>query len=406
MFNIKDLISQYLGLESTGIYSSLIEISLYIFIFTAIYYLFKNQVINRGKEKMKTKGWQFGIFLSNHNLFVRSFALIPVGILLSLSKGLENDIVNQGSLLLFTGILYINMVVLVFSFLNAFVDYTDKKGLKKIPFKPISQVIKIIIIFIALIVFYSKIINESPFNILASLGAMSALILIICRESIMGLVAGIQISIYNLVEKGDWITIDSLGVDGDVVDINLNVITIKNFDNTITTIPTSSLLSTSFKNYRNMFSNGRRIKRTINLDTNTFKNLKESDIQELMKIETIKDYLEEKFDLIKDNLSNDENGFISVDKRYLTNIGTFRKYIYYYLKNNDLISNNNTLIVRQRDNIGKGLPLEIYCFTVDTSWVHNEDTASDIFDHLYTVLRVFGLSAYQEASGNDFKKLL
>jgi miniconductance mechanosensitive channel len=392
------------GIDHWGVASiELIAYSIFAYI---IYYAVKQSFITKVRGKIKESKWNFGNYLIKHNLFTRVIALLPLAIISSLSENILNKTVVDSGGLITSTLMVIFTVALLYSFLDAAVDICSNKGLKKLPLKPISQLLKILITVFGFIIFYSNLINESATSILTGLGALSAVSMLVFKESLQSFVASIQISLYNVVQKGDWIEIKSLGVDGDVEEINLNIITVKNFDNTITTIPTHSLMSTSFKNYRAMYTAGRRIKRSIKLDVNSFRHLEDLDIERLKKIEVIKDYLIEKENLLKseNTIGNESDSeFKSINGRALTNIGTFRKYIYYYLQNHPEISKDNTLLVRQLENQGEGLPVELYCFTSNSAWVHNEEVKADIFDHLFTIANLFGLDIYQKPTGSDFR---
>lgn len=383
---------------------SSIELISYMLFSFVIYYIIKKIFISKIRDKIKASKWNFGNYLIKHSLFTKIIALLPCAILSSLTGNIVNNTVSEIGALIASTFMIIFTVALTYSFLDATVDICSNKGLKKLPLKPISQLLKVVITLFGFITFYSGLINQSPASILTGLGALSAVSMLVFKESIQSFVASIQISLYNVVQKGDWIEIKSLGVDGDVEEINLNIITVKNFDNTVTTIPTHSLMSTSFKNYKTMYQNGRRIKRAIKLDVNSFRHLEDSDIERLKKIGIINDYLVEKEKLLKSNIEKDPE-FKSVNGRQLTNIGTFRKYIYYYLQNHTDISKDNTLMVRQLENTGEGLPIELYCFTSNAAWVHNEEVKADIFDHLFTVAKLFGLEIYQKPTGSDFRRL-
>jgi miniconductance mechanosensitive channel len=406
MDHLRDLLSEKLGFTINHWLISGVELISYSLLIMIVYYIFKKNVLTRVRDRIKDSKWSFGNYLIKHSLFTRTFALIPVAALSIMSLEVLNEKVASIGAIVSSSLMCIFVVLLIFSFLNALVDMANNKGFKKLPLKPISQIIKIIVSILGVIVVYSKLIDESPSSILAGLGALSAVSMLVFQDTLKSLVASFLITSYDSVSVNDWIEVKSLGIDGDVLEINLNIIKIKNFDNTISTIPTHFLMSTSYKNYKNMYSSGRRIKKSINFDINSFRNLDNDDIEELSKIKVIKNYLSDKNLLIDDKSSGLSDIGVLLNERVLTNIGTFRKYMYYYLKNHADICNENILLIRQLDNIGEGLPIEIYCFTHNSAWIHNEDVASDIFDHFYTVASSFGLKVYQRPTGGDLSLLI
>jgi miniconductance mechanosensitive channel len=301
-------------------------------------------------------------------------------------------------------------VVIIDSILNSIVQiYNRFEIASHTPIKSFVQMFKIIIIFLAVITIISILMQKSPWTLLKALGALTAVSMLVFKDSIMGLVAGIQLSAQKMVRRGDWITMSQFGADGDVIDISLTTVKVQNFDKTIVSVPTYALVSNSFQNWRGMTkSGGRRIKRSINLDMNSFKFLNGNDIDRLKKFEYLEEYLNSKvnnLNLYNKKLSVNTNDIL-INGRRLTNIGTFRYYIEQYLKHNNKISDSMTFIVRQLQPTEKGLPLQVYVFTNDTNWVNYEGIQSDIFDHLLTAVPEFGLSVYQDPTGLDFRKAL
>lgn len=263
--------------------------------------------------------------------------------------------------------------------------------------RTIIQSIKLIFGIIALIYIIAILADKSPVAILSGLGAMSAVLMLVFKDTILGFTAGLQLSTNKMVQIGDWIEMPKYGADGDVIDIGLNVVKVRNFDKTITTIPTYALVSDSFKNYRGMReSGGRRIKRAIKIDIHSIKFLSEEDIKRLEKANLLAPYLKEKVNEIKRyNESNKFDLSVSINGRRLTNIGTLRAYILTYLKNHPNINKDMTIMVRQLAPDEYGIPLEIYCFTSTTVWADYENIQSDIFDHIYSILQEFDIKPYQ-----------
>ena len=278
--------------------------------------------------------------------------------------------------------------------------------------KPITsylQVLKIVVYFIGGILMLSMLLGKSPFYFLGAMGAMTAVLLLVFKDTILGLVASIQMSVYDMVRVGDWISMPKYEADGDVLSINLNTVKVKNWDMTITTIPTYAFITDSFKNWRGMTnSGGRRIKRSIYIKMSSFKFLQKEDIERLKNYRIIKDYLIEKeAEIEKHNESVKNNSDSSkLNIRRLSNIGVFRKYIEEYLQTNDLIKKDMSLMVRQLEPSPKGLPLEIYCFSKIQDWVPYEGIKGDIFDHVITIASEFNLEIFEEPNGSDFQKFM
>lgn len=273
--------------------------------------------------------------------------------------------------------------------------------LKDKPIASYVQLAKMVVYLIGGILLLSIIMGKSPIYFLSAMGAVSAVLLLVFKDTILGFVASIHISANDMVRVGDWVTIEKYGADGDVVEINLATVKVQNFDKTITTIPTYALVSDSFKNWRGMQeSEGRRIKRAIYIDKSTIQFLTAEQIEKLKDIELLKPYLEDKKEQIEANINGEING------SRLTNIGTFRKYLDLYLEKVPAINTEMTKMVRQLNPTERGLPLEIYAFTSEKEWVKFESIVSDIFDHILAITPLFDLAVYQNPSGNDFKQLV
>jgi len=280
----------------------------------------------------------------------------------------------------------------------------SKKAFEDKPLDSYSQVLTILIFFVCGIMIFSLLTGKSPYAFLISLGAASAILLLIFKDTIMGFVASIQVSANDMVRVGDWVEMPKYGADGDVLSINLNTVKIRNFDRTITTVPTYAFISDSFKNWRGMQeSGGRRIKRSIHLKMSSFRFLDADDIEKFKKYRLIRDYITERELEIESHNKNIDAESISVNIRRMSNIGVFRVYAEAYLKENKRIHKNMTTMVRQLSPTPQGLPLEIYCFTNDINWINYEVIIADIFDHLMTVVPEFGLTIFEEPSGDDFR---
>jgi miniconductance mechanosensitive channel len=247
--------------------------------------------------------------------------------------------------------------------------------------------------------------GRSPWGLLSLLGGLTAIFLLVFKDTLLGFVANIQLATTDMVRVGDWIEMKQYGADGDVIDISIHCVQVQNWDKTVTSIPTYALISNSFKNWRGMSeSGGRRIKRAINIDLSTIRFMSKKEIEELEKIKILERYLRPKQMEIEDyNKRHEMNDDVSVNGRCQTNIGIFRAYVQEYLHQHPQIHPNMTFLVRQLAATETGLPLEIYVFSKDQVWAHYEAIQSDIFDHLLAALPYFGLRVFQNPSSFDFR---
>ena len=285
--------------------------------------------------------------------------------------------------------------------------YQKREDARLRPIKGYIQVAKLIVYILAAILIIAALVNRSPIILLSGLGAMAAVLMLIFQDTILSLVASMQITSNDLIRVGDWIEMPQLNADGDVIDVALHTVKVQNWDKTITTIPTKRLISESFINWRGMQeSGGRRIKRSIYIDQNSIRFLDTTSLDKLRSFTILTQYLDQKTaELDTWNKQLAEQGFPEVNARRVTNIGTFRAYIELYLKNHQRIRQDMTLIVRQLDPTPEGLPMEIYCFTNTIVWSEYEAIQSDIFDHLLAIIDQFGLRVFQNPSGSDLRGL-
>jgi miniconductance mechanosensitive channel len=272
------------------------------------------------------------------------------------------------------------------------------------PIKGYIQVAKIIIIIIGTILVIANLMGESPIILLSGIGALSAVFMLVFKDSILGLVAGVQLSATDMVRMGDWIEMPKYGANGDVIDISLNTVMVQNFDRTITMIPSYALISDSFINWRGMQKNGgRRIKRALYIDMSSISFCTKKMIEHYKKIDILADYIVERESEIDDyNSANKIDRSNVVNGRALTNIGVFRAYISQYIQHHPGIHQEMTLMVRQLAPCEHGLPLEIYAFANSIQWAVYETIQADIFDHLIAVAGEFGLRIFQNPAGSDF----
>lgn len=304
------------------------------------------------------------------------------------------------------------MIIVTITVFNALLDaidaiYRTYEVSKMRPIRGYIQVAKIILYIIGAIVVISNLMGQNPLILLSGLGALSAVLMLVFKDSILGLVAGIQLSSNDMVRVGDWIEMPKYNADGNVIDITLNTVKVMNFDKTITMIPSYALISDSFKNWRGMeASGGRRIKRSVCIDTSSICFCTKEMIEEFQKVHYLSDYVLTRLDEINAyNMEHHINRESKVNGRQLTNIGVFREYVQEYLRNHPKIHKDMTLIVRQLAPGDSGLPLEIYAFSNETTWGVYESVQSDIFDHIFAIIPLFGLRVFQNPTGQDIVNL-
>lgn len=276
------------------------------------------------------------------------------------------------------------------------------------PLKGIVQVVQIIVYIFGAVVVVSHLIDKDPWILLSGLGAMTAVLLLVFKDTILGLVASIQLTANDMVRVGDWIEMPSSGADGDVIEVALHTVKVQNFDKTITTIPTYRLITDSFKNWRGMTAaGGRRIKRPIHVDQQSVRFLTDDEIENLKQFALLRGHFDAKRkELEEASKSLGDDASIPVNRRRLTNIGVFRAYVKNYIGSHPKLRDDMTVLVRQLRPGPDGLPIEIYCFTDTTVWLEYEDIQSDVFDHIFAILPEFGLRLFQKPTGMDLQHLL
>ena len=300
------------------------------------------------------------------------------------------------------------LMLVVDAILNAVEEiYKGFRASKEIPIKGFIQISKIALYFLTIIFVVSILLNKTPLFLLSGIGALTAVLMLIFRDAILGFVAGIQLAANKMVSHGDWIEMPKYGADGDVLEVTLTTVKVQNWDKTITTIPTYALISESFKNWRGMQkSGGRRIKRAVNIDMNSIRFCDEDMLERFGKIQYISDYINtKKAELEAFNTAEKVDNASLVNGRRMTNVGTFRAYVKAYLLNHPMINKKMTFLVRQLKPTEFGLPIEIYVFSKDKVWANYEAIQADIFDHVLAVLPEFDLRVYQNPTGNDFSAL-
>jgi miniconductance mechanosensitive channel len=343
-------------------------------------------------------------------LFSR-FALLMQGVLLQiqLEVFLKGDepiysvlmIASQVWLMIFT-------LLILYSLLDVLLELSDNSSFAgQLPLRGIFQSIKLIATLLIGLMVISLLIGKSPLVLLTGLGAMTAVLMLVFKDPILGLVAGIQLSANNMLKMGDWLDMPKYGADGDVIDIGLTTVKVRNWDKTITTIPTYALISDSFKNWRGMSeSGGRRIKRSLNIDATSIHFLSDEEIARMNRAQLLTPYLDGKVaEVANHNASLGCDLTTPLNGRHMTNIGTFRAWLEAWLKSHPQIHKDMTLMVRQLAPGSEGLPIEIYVFTNTTVWLEYEKIQSDIFDHIFALLPEFGLRVHQTPTGNDMRNM-
>ncbi|MBZ9778646.1 mechanosensitive ion channel family protein [Psychroflexus sp. CAK8W] len=305
-------------------------------------------------------------------------------------------------IIIFVVIWILKSILMTFrDYLRTFESFKDK------PLESYIQVFMIVVWIVGIIIVFSILTGKPLIKFLTALGAFSAVLLLIFKDTILGFVASIQVTVNDTVRLGDWITMEKYGADGDVYEINLASVKVRNFDNTITTIPTYYLISDSFKNWRGMsISGGRRIKRSILIKANSIKFLSESDIEELKKIELISNYISNKQQEVNAyNLKHEVDKSVQINGRNQTNFGAFRIYIDHYLEQHPDINKDMMMMTRQLALTAEGIPLELYAFSKDKVWANYERVMAGIFDHLLAAIPYFELECFEYPSGKDLKSL-
>jgi len=376
----------------------------------AFHFVVKTAFISAIKKFAARSKSNIDDILVEKGVFVRLSFAFPAILIYSLDEYFFADFPAVRPVVLNATDIYIVLVILftVSATISALRDIlSSTKMFKNKPVGSYTQVLQILNYSIATIFIVSILIGKSPLYLLSALGAVTAILLLVFKDTILGLVASIQLSGNDMIRIGDWVTIEHYGADGDVIEINLSTVKIKNFDNTITTVPTYALISNSFRNWRGMLnSGGRRIKRSIQIDMHSVHMLTNEEIETFKKVTVLKNYITEKeaeIEQYNSSISSDE--LPEINGRRLTNIGLFRKYMEHFLKNHPKVNQSMTCMVRQLQPSPEGIPLEVYCFSNDKTWVTYEEIMSDVFDHILAVAPKFGIRVYQRPGRFEFELL-
>jgi miniconductance mechanosensitive channel len=376
-----------------------------------IYLVFRPLVLRWVQHFVSKSGATWDNELMGHGVFRWLTHLLPGVFIFLVAPGLFESAPSLAQILRTTSSLYLLVACyLVFdSMINALqAIYSKTSAGGKINLTTFSQVAKLLAALLAIVLSLAVILGKSPLVLLGGLGVFASVLMLVFKDVILGFIAGIQLATNRMLSRGDWLEMPNYQADGTVELIGLTTVKVRNWDRTVTTIPTYALISDSFKNWQGMTeSNGRRIKRSFLIDTNSIRLCNEEMLRRFRKIEHISAYLDVKEEEIKQanakiaesHLNNRVNG------RRLTNVGTFRAYIEGYLKTHQDINQEMTLLVRQLNTAGRGIPIEIYCFSSRKEWNAYESIQADIFDHLYAVAPEFDLRIFQEPTGYDFQQL-
>jgi len=371
-----------------------------------VFILTRKLILNPLRTIIRKSATKLDDILLQEGVFRRLLYIVPVLILYNFSylvPQLEHLLQR-----LFSAIIVLILLLTLGAFLSAVSEiYKSAAFARRMDIKSYIQVAKLLVYIFGTIIIISILIGRSPWLMLSGIGAMTAVLLLIFRDTILSFVASIQMSSSDLVRVGDWIEVPAFGADGDVIDIALHTVRVQNWDKTITVIPTYKLLDSSFKNWRGMSrSGGRRIKRAIHIDVSTIRLCDEELLQRFEKFQLLAKYIRDKREEIaRYNQEHQVDTGQLINGRRLTNVGTFRAYVEAYLRSHPRIHQDMTLIVRQLQPGPSGLPIEIYAFTNDIRWESYEAIQADIFDHILAVVPQFDLRVFQEPTGKDFEKL-
>lgn len=393
--------------ESVAVYLSYTILTLEIILICIIGNLVINKIILKLLKRVILKNkYKWDNIMWERKVFHRLANLFP-GIIVYIFAPMFNNvmsIINRGA----SVYLLIAVVLIVNALLDAVDDIYRFYPISKVrPIKGLLQVVKIVFYIIIGIVTVGTLMNQNPLILLGGIGAVAAVFSFVFKDSILGFIAGIQLTSNDMLRIGDWIEMPKYGADGDVIDITLNIVKVQNFDKTIVTIPAYALVSDSFKNWRGMIEfGGRRIKRAIYIDVNSICFCTPEMIEKFKKINYLKDYVENKvkeLDTYNKSISIEEN--LKINGKHMTNIGTFRAYIQHYLNNHPQLHKQMTYMVRQLPPGETGLPIEIYAFTGTTKWDEYEGIQADIFDHILSIADEFELRIFQNPTGYDMKNI-
>jgi len=370
----------------------------------------KRMLVGTVRKLTKRSSVSWDDALVSHNVFGRLTQVLPA-LIVFVGVTFVPELPDAGVKLIRNiamGYMVLMLTMTVSAALSALITiYSKTPAAKARPIKGFVQLVQIVVWVLGSVLIIATIFDRSPLLLLSGFGAMTAILLLVFKDTILSLVASVQLTTQDMVRIGDWIEMPQFGADGDVIDVQLHTVKVQNWDKTITTIPTHRLITDSFKNWRGMSQTGaRRIKRAIVIDVSSIRIQTEDEVEHFTRFALLGDYIKDKeLELAEYNAGLNTEVDAEVNRRRLTNIGTFRAYAFNYLKHHPRIDQNMTLIIRQLAPGPEGLPLEIYCFTNTTEWAVYEDIQSDIFDHLMAIIPEFGLRLFQMPAGSDLVNL-
>lgn len=416
MNKIEQLVEQFLlnlgvNPEWVMVFRLLLLIAGFGIIAFLLFWITSRIVIRSIYKLFRKTSFHWDDVLADHHVFRNVAHLIPA-VLFRISVNLlfhDFDLLLSAFIRITDIYIVIVGTIIVLSILKSIEHVlSDSKIFADKPIASYFQLLRIIIYVASFVLVLSILLGKSPVYFLSAFGAISAVILLIFKDTLMGLVASVQIASNDMVRVGDWVEMPKFNADGDVIAINLNTVKVRNWDKTVTTIPTYYFITDSFKNWRGMQeSGGRRIKRSIHINVRSIRFVDPEERERYKKIHLITDYISKRQQEIE--TYNTEFGVDTsqlINGRRMTNLGVFRRYVEAYLRNSNRIRQDMTLLVRQLAIEDRGIPIEVYCFTNITSWVEYEEIQSDIFDHLLAAASHFGLQVFQKPGGSDFEKAL
>jgi miniconductance mechanosensitive channel len=375
-----------------------------------LFYYISKFIINRVLKRIAARtASNWDDVLIEYKVFQRMAFLVPGILIYQAIPVTLDDFAGLIPVALKLTNIYIIVVFLLIinSFLNAvYAMYQKSEFALYHPIKGYIQIGKIIVFIVVALLIISLLFNQSPLYMLTGLGAFSAVLLLIFKDPILGFVGGIQLSANDMVRQGDWISMPKFGADGTVLEISLTTVKVQNFDNTITTLPTYSLVSESFQNYRGMKESGvRRMKRSISIDMSSVKFCNHEMLKKFRKISILQDYIDRtEAELENYNRENNVDNSVFVNGRRQTNIGVFRAYLEEYLSHHPSVDKKSDMLVRQLQPNSSGIPIEIYAFTIETAFIRFEKVQSDIFDHILAIVPQFDLRVFQSPTGEDLRQ--
>ncbi len=398
--DIQNWLGQYPLLENNIKFIGVILIAI------LVYFIVKKIIIRSVKTFIKRTKTKVDDLLLNEKLLKRISVIAPLIVLYQFIYLIPG---SEGLIKLILDSLIVLLILLILgSFITALNDVFERSDrYRDYPIKGYLQIVKIILYILGVIVIAGILTRQEPWALVTGLGALTAVIILIFKDTILSFVASIQISSYDLVKKDDWIEVPKYGADGDVIDIALHRVKVQNWDKTITVIPTYKLIEESFKNWRGMqMAGGRRVKRSIYIDITSIKFCTEEMLDRFEKFHLITDYIKNKrIEIKKYNESLKVDLTELINGRRLTNLGTFRAYLKAYLRSREDIHNGLTFLVRHLDPSPNGLPIEIYVFANKTEWSVYEDIQAEIFDHIFAAISQFDLKIFQHPTSYDVKSL-